>query len=94
MKECKHALETDVMRECLNNIAGSDAIVVLNHTKNGVPGHIGANSLIEIGLAYNYLNKKIFLLHEPPDVRKEKSTHEVLIMQPVILHGDLGRIKG
>jgi hypothetical protein len=87
----RHVLETDIMRKCFNKIAGSDAIVVLNHTKNGVPGHIGANSLIEIGLAY-YLNKKIFLLHHPPNVKEEKSTHEVLIMQPVILDGDLERI--
>jgi hypothetical protein len=88
----KHALETDVMRECFNKIPKSDAILVLNYTKNGVPGHIGANTLIEIGLAYHF-KKKIFLLNNPPDVRKEKSTHEVLIMQPIVLDGDLGRIQ-
>jgi hypothetical protein len=88
----KHAIETDVMRECYNKIEKSDAIVVLNYTKNGVQGHIGANSLIEIGLAYHF-KKKIFLLNNPPDVMKEKSTHEVLIMQPIVLHGDLNKIQ-
>jgi len=47
---------------------------------------------MEMALAYHF-NKKIFLLHSPPDVRKEKSTHEVLIMQPIILDGDLSRIR-
>ena len=88
----KHCLENDILRRCLNSIGKSDAILVLNYPKNGINGHIGTNTLIDMGVAY-YLGKKIFLLNHPPDVKKEKSTHEVLVMQPVILDGDFSRIK-
>lgn len=88
----KHAMETDIMRRCFNEIDRSDAIVVLNHTKNGIDGHIGANTLMDMAVAY-HLGKRIFLLNHPPDVRKEKSTHEVLIMQPIILDGNLDKIR-
>ena len=88
----RHCIDNDIVRRCLEQLAASDAILVLNLEKNGVSGHIGANSLIEIGLAY-YLKKKIFLLHAPPSVTEEKSTHEVLIMQPVVLDGDLSRLQ-
>lgn len=87
----KYCLETDIMRKCFNEIAKSDAILTLNYSKNGLDGYIGASGLIEIGLAY-YLNKKIFLLYPPPPVEKTKYTHEILIMQPVILNGDLSKI--
>ena len=46
---------------------------------------------MEIGLAY-YLRKKIFLLYPPPPIKEEKYTHEVLLMQPVILNGDLSTL--
>ena len=88
----RHCIENDILRRCLNSIGKSDAILVLNYPKNGINGHIGANTLIDMGVAY-YLGKKIFLLNHPPDLKKEKSTHEVLVMQPVILDGDFSRIK-
>jgi len=88
----KHAIETDVMRWCFNEIADRDAILVLNYQKNGIPGHLGTSVLMEIALAF-YLKKKIFLLNHPSDVKKEKSTHEVLLMHPIILNGDLSKLK-
>src|SRR6185312_8921509 len=39
-------------------IAEGDSILVINGEKNGVKGYIGANVLMEIGLAF-YLKKKI-----------------------------------
>jgi hypothetical protein len=53
---------------------------------------MGASVLMEIGLAY-YLKKKIFLLYPPPPLDVAKYSHEVLIMQPIILNGDLSKIK-
>jgi len=87
----KHCVENDIMRRCFKLIEKSDAILVLNHEKNGIEGHVGASTLMEIGLAY-YLGKKIFLLNPPPHVKKVKSSHEILITQPVILDGDLAKI--
>ncbi len=87
----KWCLEKDIIRKCFQSISESDAILVLNYPKNGINGHIGASVLMEIGLAY-WLNKKIFLLYPPPPPQEVKSSHEVLIMQPVILNGELDKI--
>lgn len=87
----KYCLETDIMRKCFDEIAKSDAVLHLNYPKNGIDGYIGASGLMEAGLAY-YLKKKIFLLYPPPPVKETKYTHEILIMQPVILNGDLSKI--
>ena len=88
----KHCIENDILRRCYSTIEQNDAILVLNHPKNGINGYIGANSLIEIGLAY-YFGKKIFLLNPLPSVDEAKHSHEILIMQPIILNGDLSRIE-
>ena len=87
----KHSIETDIIRKCFDDIAKSDAVLVLNYPKNGVEGYIGASCIMETGLAY-YLNKKIFLLYPPPPVKEVKYSHEILIMQPKILDGDLTKI--
>ena len=48
------------IKENFDNIASSDAILVINNEKNGILGYIGPNVLMEIGLAF-HLNKKIFV---------------------------------
>ena len=87
----KHCIDNDIIRKSFNSITESDAILILNYPKNGMDGYVGASSLMEIGLAY-HLNKKIFLLYPPPPVKEVKSSHEILIMQPMILNGDLTEI--
>lgn len=54
-------------------IANSDMILVVNNEKNGVSGYIGANVLMEIGLAF-YLRKKIYIWNtiEPTASYKEE----------------------
>lgn len=91
-KNHRHAVKTDIMRKCFQLVAENDAILVLNYPKNGIRGYIGTSSLMEIGLAH-YLGKKIFLLNETPPATKVRWAHEVRIMQPVILNGDLEIIK-
>ena len=91
-EDYKHCIENDIIRKSFNTITESDAILVLNYPKNGVNGYVGASGLMEIGLAY-YLDKKVFLLNPPPKVEEAKSSHEILIMQPVILNGNLDLIK-
>jgi len=87
----KHCIETDVVMKCLKEIEKSDAILVLNHPKKGIEGYVGANTLIEIGLAY-YFGKKIFLLYEPPCLEKSPHTHEIQVMRPIVINGDLKKI--
>jgi len=85
-------IDNDIIRKSFDSIAESEAVLLLNYPKNGVNGYIGASGLMEAGLAY-YLKKKIFLLYPPPSPKEVKSSHEILIMQPVILNGDLTKIK-
>ena len=80
------------MKECFNLIEESNAILIMNYPKNGVEGYIGTSSIMEIGIAY-HLGKKIFLLHETPDYNEHRWAHEVKIMQPIVLNGDLDKIK-
>ena len=87
----KWCINNDIIRKCFNTIAESDAVLLLNYPKNGLDGYVGASSLMEIGLAY-HLNKKIFLMYQPPLPKEVKSSHEILIMQPVVLNGDLSKL--
>ena len=87
-------------QDCVNNntikanfdlVAKADAILVVNHAKNAIEGYLGTSTLMEIGLAY-YLGKKIFLLNKIPHFSEVRWAHEVLIMQPIIINGDLNKI--
>jgi hypothetical protein len=78
----------ELMRNHFDKIADSDAILVLNYEKNGIPGYIGGNTLLEMGLAF-YQRKKIYLLHQIPETAEKE---EILAMKPVVLNGDLSLI--
>jgi len=88
----KHCIENDIIRTHFKMIEKNDAILVLNYDKEGIKGYIGASSLMEIGLAY-HLGKKIFLLQSPPDESEQRWSHEIRIIQPFILNGNLDLIK-
>ena len=60
-----------------------------SYDKNGVKGYIGGNTLMEMGLAF-YLKKKIYLLNEVPELPYKE---EILGVKPIILNGDLSKIK-
>lgn len=87
----KWCVENDILRKCFDLIADSDAVLLLNYPRNGINGYVGASGVMEVGLAY-YLKKKIYLLYPPPSPTEVKSSHEILIMQPIILNGDLNLI--
>lgn len=91
-KNYKHTINKDVLRQCFNLIAKSDAVLILNYPKNKINGYVGTSALMEIGLAY-YLGKKIFLLDHVPAEKYARWAHEIKIIQPIILNGDLKRIK-
>ena len=79
----------ELIRDYFNLIEKSDAILVLNHKKNGVEGYIGGNTLMEMGLGF-HLRKKIFLLNSIPEISYKE---EILSMKPVVIDGDLQRIR-
>ena len=76
------------MRRHFDKVMWADAVLVLNHDKNGIAGYVGANTLMEMGLAFHH-RKKIFLLHPIPDMDYQE---EILGMSPVVLGGALERI--
>lgn len=70
-------------------IVWSDAILVANYDKKGVTGYIGANTLMEMGLAL-FLHKPIYLLKAVPDMNYAE---EIRGVKPRVIHEDLERIK-
>jgi hypothetical protein len=85
----ERGIKQDSLRAYYEEIKNSDAILVTNFDKNGIKGYIGGAVLLEMGFAH-VLNKKIFLLNEIPEM---PYADEIKMMQPVVLIGDLGKIK-
>lgn len=79
-------LKEGAIQDHFRKIEWAEAILVTNYEKRGVPGYIGGNTLIEIGIAY-YLKKPIFILNQISSDLSYKV--EVLGMKPTILNGDL-----
>ena len=86
-----YCIKHDVMRKCFQRVADCDGILVLNYKRKGIDGYIGISALMELGVAH-FLKKKIFILYPIPDFSEHRWAHEVTIMQPVILHGDLSQM--
>jgi len=82
-------IQDDVIRLYYDKIKDSDAILILNIDKNNIKNYIGGNTFLEMGFAH-VLNKKIYLYNEIPDIHY---SDEIKAMQPVVLNGDLSKIK-
>lgn len=67
----------------------ADAILVLNCDKKGIAGYVGANTLIEMGMAL-YLKKPIYMFNPLPEIDCKE---EILGMRPVVINRDLSLIK-
>ena len=80
----------DAIGEFWGAMQGVDAVLVLNFDKNGIKNYIGGNTLMEIGFAH-VLNQKVFLLNPIPEIPFYKT--EIEAIKPVILNGDLSKIK-
>lgn len=68
----------------------SDAILVVNKTKNGIRGYIGANVLMEMAIAFNS-EVKIYILH--PISKKQPFQEEILATSPTFLNGHLEKLR-
>jgi hypothetical protein len=86
-----YCVRTQIDKKDFQQVADSDAILVLNYPKNGIEGYIGGATLMEIGLA-RHLNKKIFLLHNLPSENELRYALEVRLTSPVVLNGDIKKI--
>jgi uncharacterized protein (DUF1015 family) len=78
----KRKVENDLIRKHYNVIAESDAIFVVNMTKNSIANYIGGNTFLEIGFAH-VLNKKILMLNDIPEIEFIKE--ELAAMQPTVV---------
>ncbi len=85
-------IKNNVMKRNFDLVAQSDAVLVLNHKKNGVDGYIGVSVLMEMAIAH-HLDKKIFISNNIPHFRDARWAHEVAILQPTVINGDLEKIK-
>ncbi len=81
--------EQDLIRANFDYVKNNDAVLVANKTKKGIKNYIGGNSFLEMGFAY-ILNKPIYLLNPIPEMLYTK---EIEAMKPIILNGDLEKIK-
>jgi len=73
-----------------SKIQNSDAILILNNTKNDIPGYFGSNTLMELSVAF-FLNKRIFLLNPIND--SHPHFEELAGMDTIILNGNLDIIQ-
>ncbi len=78
----------EAMKLHFDKVAWSDGILALNYKKNDIDGYIGANTFLEMGLAF-HLGKKIFILNVLPEL---SSKEELLGMKPNIINNDLTKI--
>ena len=79
----------EAMRLHFQKVEWSEAVLILNYDKNNIPNYIGANTLLEMGLAF-HLYKKLFLLNDIPEISYKE---EILGMKPIIINNDLSKIK-
>jgi hypothetical protein len=75
-----------LIRGHFEEIAQSDAILVMNYEKHGKVNYIGPNVLMEMAVAF-YLKKPIYILNDRPD--DSPLIDEILGLEPVFLKGDI-----
>jgi hypothetical protein len=82
--------KSQAIQDHFAKVAKSEAILVLNYEKNNIPHYIGANTLLEMGLAF-WLKKPIFLYHPIPE--QLNYAEEIKGMKPIIINGDISLIR-
>lgn len=85
-------IEDDIMVKNFKQIEDQEALLVFNKKKNNSDGYMGISTLMECAIA-KYLGKKIFIMFDLPSFNTHRWAHEVTIMQPVMLHGNLKNLK-
>jgi len=81
--------KAELIRGHFEEIAKSDAILVMNYEKHGKANYIGPNVLMEMAVAF-YLHKPIYVLNGQPE--DSPLIDEILGLQPVFLEGDVNQL--
>lgn len=81
--------KAEAIMEHFKKVDWADMILVLNYEKKNIKGYVGANTLMEMGLAF-FLKKKIYLYNEVPEMDYKE---EIVGMKPIVINQDLGLIK-
>ena len=82
-------MNQDAIKEFWLLMQDADGVLVVNLDKHGIKNYIGGNTFLEMGFAH-VLDQKIFLLNPIPEMIY---TSEIVSMKPIILTGDLTKIK-
>ncbi len=80
--------KAEAIRNHFEKIVWANGILILNLDKNGVSNYIGANTFLEMGLAFHY-KKPIYLLNPIPEISYKE---EILGMKPIAINGDFALI--
>ena len=84
--EDDYGKKADYMRTHFDEITAGDIVLVINDKKHGQSDYIGANVLLEMGLAW-YQKKPVYILNDlPADSQFEE---EIKGFTPTVLHGGL-----
>lgn len=78
-----------LIKEHLDNIMESDAILVINDKKDDIENYIGGSAFAEIMFAF-YNNKKIFLFNPVPEIKIFND--ELKAVKPIVINGNLNLI--
>lgn len=81
--------KTIAIRKHFDEIAQTDAILVVNYEKHGQPNYIGPSVLMEMGVAFA-LHKPIYILNDMPS--GSPFTDEIRGLEPIVLEGNLQAI--
>ena len=87
--EKDYSKKTALMKRHFNKVISCDAVLVLNHEKNGIVGYIGGNGLMEMGLAFHY-KRPIFVYN--PISEDLNIKEEIYGLNPIFINGDLNLI--
>lgn len=80
----------DAIRQDCAWVKDMDVLLVANYDKHGIQNYIGGNAFIE--MAYGHiLGQDLYLLNPVPDMPYYGT--EIVAMKPVVIDGDLARIK-
>lgn len=81
--------KTKLIRDHIEKIKASDAVLICNATLGERVNYIGANSFLEMGFAFAF-GKPIYLLN---DIPTQPNTDEIAGMVPICLRGDLAGVR-